>query len=314
MHPESSAQAQAQASYARRRREREELKRIQITSFRKDGLLSPPPLPVYVRRKKKSVSNISINPRAMESTPDLASGSSSDNDDDDSDPYSPASPSTPTSYFSSRKYAASVTDLSVYTSDPALGSRSGGFGLGITSPGPRSAPALRGYNVSPAAKRPSPFRSRTLDDAFLGASMIQPPTPSLLRPKSFWKNHPRSALTSLAYSPCSQVVRRSTFVAAGMNIDQGFWEQTSENDQPAFPDQPPRPPPKDDAQDQDPDSPDSDSEPDLHRNDGQYDAIRAFGKSLWNASTLALAVESRNRGGIGGLGSMPGIVCVPGEF
>jgi len=319
----SSAQIQSQDSIqARRRQEREELKRLQITSFRKDGLLSPPPLPAFARRKKKSISgrDIGANGRAMESSPELTSPS--DNEEDESDSTcSSGTPFTPPPY--SRKYAASTADLHVYTADPESFSFS--VGLGITSPGPKSAPVLRGMNNSP--RRPSPFRSRTLDEALLGASMIQPPSPSLLRPKSFWKNHPRSALTSLAYSPCSQVVRRSTFVAAGMNIDQGFWESFP-TETPEL-ERPPCLPPKDEttsrrsSQDSEStDSQDTDSEPDTHTHTHgygigtkeQYDPIRAFGRSLWNASTLALAVESRNRGGMGGLGGMPGIVCVPGDY
>lgn len=43
----------------------------------------------------------------------------------------------------------------------------------------------------------------------------------------------------------------------------------------------------------------------------EYEATRAFGRSLWNASTLALAVESRSASAWGGGG---GVVCVPGEF
>ncbi|KZT35982.1 hypothetical protein SISSUDRAFT_104454 [Sistotremastrum suecicum HHB10207 ss-3] len=46
--------------------------------------------------------------------------------------------------------------------------------------------------------------------------LIQAPRPSLLRPTSFWRTHPRSATTAPAYSPSSHLVRRATFVAAGL--------------------------------------------------------------------------------------------------
>jgi hypothetical protein len=128
-------------------------------------------------------------------------------------------------------------------------------------------------------------------------------TPLLVRPKSFWKNHPRSALTSPAWSPCSQVVRRSTFVAAGMNIDQGSWE----TDQDPFTSEPlPPPTPSKDNDDKESSVVDVvDAEVTK-----QHEAIRAFGKSLWNASTLALAVESRIRG----VTKAGPVVCVPGQF
>lgn len=115
-----------------------------------------------------------------------------------------------------------------------------------------------------------------------------------------------------------------------MNIDQGFFggpENVGASDPTIIvPDQPPRLPPKDASprtSEDSLDSPDSDSgsssssgsgsEPDTSPKE-QYDPLRAFGRSLWNASTLALAVESRTRGGVGGMGGMPGIVCVPGEY
>lgn len=278
----SARVASMQASVqTRRKQEREEMKRVQITSFRsKDGLLSPPPLPVYVRRKKKSI--VGLNTRAMESSPELGSPSSSEFTESDR----PSPPPTPP--YSSRAYATTSTDLRIFT--PHIESA----GLGIS--GPKSAPVSRSYNASP--RRPSPFRSHTMNDAVFGTGLIQPPSPSLLRPKSFWKNHPRSALTSLAWSPSSQVVRRSTFVAAGMNIDQGFWDGHFEAEQI---DLPPRLPRKDGDSTED----EMDTDPEEAR---QHQALRAFGNSLWNASTLALAVESRNKG-VG----MP-IVCVPGEY
>ena len=41
-----------------------------------------------------------------------------------------------------------------------------------------------------------------------------------VRPKTFWKNTRRSALTGPSYSPGTYIVRRSTFVAAGLNLDR----------------------------------------------------------------------------------------------
>jgi hypothetical protein len=84
-----------------------------------------------------------------------------------------------------------------------------------------------------------------------------------------------------------------------MNIDQGLWDGNYSDNDPASPES------RNNNEKDDKDS-DSDSEAEATR---QYEAIRAFGRSLWNASTLALAVESRNKG-VG----MPGIVSLPGEF
>jgi hypothetical protein len=163
----------AQAS-ARRKQEREELKRVQITSFRsKDGLLSPPPLPVYVRRRKKSIA--SLNTRAMESSPDLVSPSSSEFAESDST----SAPSTPLPY-SSRAYAATTADLRIFTPPHTEAA-----GLGIS--GPQSAPVSKTCNASP--RRPSPFRSHTLNDTLFGTGLIQPPSPSL-RESFNYRSHP----------------------------------------------------------------------------------------------------------------------------
>ncbi|KAI5124986.1 hypothetical protein M0805_007411 [Coniferiporia weirii] len=45
------------------------------------------------------------------------------------------------------------------------------------------------------------------------------PQPPLFRPKTFWRNTRRSALTGPSYSPSSYLVRRSTFIAAGLTLD-----------------------------------------------------------------------------------------------
>ncbi|OCH92368.1 hypothetical protein OBBRIDRAFT_456269 [Obba rivulosa] len=45
------------------------------------------------------------------------------------------------------------------------------------------------------------------------------PPPPLFRPKTFWRNTPRSGVTNASYSPSSHLIRRSTFVAAGLPLD-----------------------------------------------------------------------------------------------
>lgn len=41
-----------------------------------------------------------------------------------------------------------------------------------------------------------------------------------VRPTTFWRNNIRSGVTGASYSPSSHVIRRSTFVAAGLTLDQ----------------------------------------------------------------------------------------------
>ncbi|KIP02097.1 hypothetical protein PHLGIDRAFT_20535 [Phlebiopsis gigantea 11061_1 CR5-6] len=45
-----------------------------------------------------------------------------------------------------------------------------------------------------------------------------PPAP-LFRPTTFWRNTKRSGVTGASYSPGCYLVRRSTFVAAGLTLD-----------------------------------------------------------------------------------------------
>ncbi|GJE99676.1 hypothetical protein PsYK624_159470 [Phanerochaete sordida] len=45
------------------------------------------------------------------------------------------------------------------------------------------------------------------------------PPPPLFRPTTFWRNAKRSGVTGSSYSPGTYVVRRSTFLAAGLSLD-----------------------------------------------------------------------------------------------
>ncbi|KIY49618.1 hypothetical protein FISHEDRAFT_57900 [Fistulina hepatica ATCC 64428] len=49
--------------------------------------------------------------------------------------------------------------------------------------------------------------------------LIRPPPP-LLRPTTFWRKTRRSGVTGASYSPATHLVRRSTFVAAGLDLDR----------------------------------------------------------------------------------------------
>ncbi|TCD66050.1 hypothetical protein EIP91_001858 [Steccherinum ochraceum] len=65
------------------------------------------------------------------------------------------------------------------------------------------------------------FRNRTTSFAD-GAGVGGPvkPTPLLLRPTTFWRNTRRSGVTAASYSPSSHLIRRSTFIAAGLTLDK----------------------------------------------------------------------------------------------
>lgn len=41
-----------------------------------------------------------------------------------------------------------------------------------------------------------------------------------VRPTTFWRNTKRSGVTGSSYSPSSHLIRRSTFIAAGLSLDK----------------------------------------------------------------------------------------------
>lgn len=65
---------------------------------------------------------------------------------------------------------------------------------------------------------PLPQKS-TLPGTFTpGGELVRPPPP-LLRPTTFWRNNLRSGVAAPSYSPSSHLIRRSTFIAAGLDFD-----------------------------------------------------------------------------------------------
>ncbi|KAJ7689043.1 hypothetical protein B0H17DRAFT_1067566 [Mycena rosella] len=51
-----------------------------------------------------------------------------------------------------------------------------------------------------------------------GGELIRPPPP-LLRPTTFWRRAHRSGVAAASYSPASHLIRRSTYIAAGLTFD-----------------------------------------------------------------------------------------------
>ncbi|KAG6916358.1 hypothetical protein DXG01_007194 [Tephrocybe rancida] len=69
--------------------------------------------------------------------------------------------------------------------------------------------------------RPTPRRSLTAFPSIpstRGGELIRPPPP-LLRPTTFWRKTRRSGVSGPSYSPSSHLIRRSTFIAAGLAFD-----------------------------------------------------------------------------------------------
>ncbi|KAH0838889.1 hypothetical protein J3R83DRAFT_7316 [Lanmaoa asiatica] len=51
-------------------------------------------------------------------------------------------------------------------------------------------------------------------------SELSRPPPPLFRPTTFWRRTKRSGVASASYSPSSHLIRRSTFIAAGLSLDK----------------------------------------------------------------------------------------------
>lgn len=51
-----------------------------------------------------------------------------------------------------------------------------------------------------------------------GGELIRP-APPLLRPTTFWRRAHRSGVAAASYSPSSHLIRRSTYIAAGLSFD-----------------------------------------------------------------------------------------------
>jgi len=82
--------------------------------------------------------------------------------------------------------------------------------------------STEGVSDIPAVRtqgRTSAQRLRNARERNSGTCTLPSPPPPLLRPTTFWKNTPRSALGTSTYSPASHLIRKSTFVAAGMDFD-----------------------------------------------------------------------------------------------
>ncbi|KAF7305467.1 hypothetical protein HMN09_00799400 [Mycena chlorophos] len=91
---------------------------------------------------------------------------------------------------------------------------------------PLQLPEETGGHYFPA--RRAPKRNHTMFGAgythitdgmtLRGGELVRPPPP-LLRPTTFWRRAHRSGVAAASYSPASHLIRRSTFIAAGLAFD-----------------------------------------------------------------------------------------------
>ncbi|KIJ62404.1 hypothetical protein HYDPIDRAFT_30375 [Hydnomerulius pinastri MD-312] len=88
---------------------------------------------------------------------------------------------------------------------------------------PSSAPPLSSPStLSEPVTQPRGHFSRRVFSSFTPTNkseLLRPPPP-LFRPTTFWRKTKRSGVTGASYSPSSHLVRRSTFIAAGLSLDK----------------------------------------------------------------------------------------------
>ncbi|KAJ3751483.1 hypothetical protein DFH05DRAFT_1570409 [Lentinula detonsa] len=83
------------------------------------------------------------------------------------------------------------------------------------------------YTTSTKSSHSSPSSSFSSPYSWTGpgygksrnGDLLRPPPP-LHRPTTFWRRTPRSGVTASSYSPASHLIRRSTFIAAGLPFEK----------------------------------------------------------------------------------------------
>ncbi|KAF8198283.1 hypothetical protein K438DRAFT_2016358 [Mycena galopus ATCC 62051] len=96
------------------------------------------------------------------------------------------------------------------------------------SPAPTSVDDLNVQRSVPVRRPPPPRRSATAFGGgysysaegmtMRGGELVRPPPP-LLRPTTFWRKAHRSGVAAATYSPSAHLIRRSTYIAAGLTFD-----------------------------------------------------------------------------------------------
>ncbi|KAF8425050.1 hypothetical protein L210DRAFT_3567663 [Boletus edulis BED1] len=81
---------------------------------------------------------------------------------------------------------------------------------------PASAPPLTVLPISSEVSLERVFSSSTPTDR----CELSRPLPPLFRPTTFWRKTKRSGVAGASYSPSSHLIRRSTFIAAGLSLDK----------------------------------------------------------------------------------------------
>ncbi|KIM60285.1 hypothetical protein SCLCIDRAFT_26775 [Scleroderma citrinum Foug A] len=90
----------------------------------------------------------------------------------------------------------------------------------VTSPPPLLVPVELSSCPLPGSSNEGALAGRVSSSVVLHRKgEIRKPPPLLFRPTTFWRKTRRSGVTGASYSPSSFLVRRSTFVAAGLSQD-----------------------------------------------------------------------------------------------
>ncbi|KAF9219058.1 hypothetical protein BS17DRAFT_718703 [Gyrodon lividus] len=97
----------------------------------------------------------------------------------------------------------------------------------VPQPRPSSAPPLLTPSVTSTSDSepltpPRANFSRRVFSSFAPTNKgeLSRPPPPLFRPTTFWRKNKRSGVTGASYSPSSHLIRRSTFIAAGLSLDR----------------------------------------------------------------------------------------------
>ncbi|KAH9995287.1 hypothetical protein BJV77DRAFT_1059733 [Russula vinacea] len=91
----------------------------------------------------------------------------------------------------------------------------------VTRTRPSSAPPGKSRTISPHDHFPSrPKSPDFVSGSHSSIPIVVRPETTLFRPKPFWRNTPRSAVSGTFYASSLHLIRRSTFIAAGLRFDK----------------------------------------------------------------------------------------------
>jgi hypothetical protein len=90
---------------------------------------------------------------------------------------------------------------------------------------PTSSRSTFGFGSRELVKPPPPLRQYPIFSLFFSYSIL----PLVDRPTTFWRKTQRSGVTSSSYSPSTHLIRRSTFVAAGLPFEKPVYDVSAQS-------------------------------------------------------------------------------------